>query len=151
MRTMRNTLFVVLASIVAFVSLTESTFAGDFASSAKRYLHMSERANTRALAKILGVNPRKTPWCGAFVAHIAKTSGRRVPRSPNLARSWTKYGKRVTKPRRGDIVVLRSKRGYHVSIVDSVSGKWLMAVGGNQRNRVQVSRYSLRAVVAFRR
>ena len=150
MRTMRM-ISVVLASIVAFVSLTESTYAGNLASTATKYLHMSEGGNTRALSKMLGVNPRRTPWCGAFVAYVAKKSGRKVPKSPNLAKSWTKFGQKVSRPRRGDIVVIRNRRGYHVSIVNSVSGQWVMAVGGNQRNRVQISRYSMRAVVAFRR
>ena len=46
---------------------------------AKRFVGLHERKHTRKLAKAVGVNPRRTPWCGAFVGAVLKRAGKPVP------------------------------------------------------------------------
>ena len=46
---------------------------------AKRYVGLHERKHTGKLKKYIGVNPRRTPWCGAFVATVSKRAGKKVP------------------------------------------------------------------------
>lgn len=114
---------------------------------------MHERSNRAALKRTLGVDPVRVPWCGAAVAWAVRKAGRKPPAGYMRAISWKQYGKAVTirAARRGDIVVVKNRRGNHVSIVTKVSGGKVCATGGNQSNRVKQSCYSARSVVAVRR
>ncbi len=56
-------------------SITDAQ-AGDAYSIAKRYAGLHEAKHTRKLTKAVGVNPRRTPWCGAFVGAVVKRAGK---------------------------------------------------------------------------
>lgn len=51
--------------------------------------------------------PGTSAMCAAFVADVVKKAGGKVPSSPNMARSWLRWGKPVSVAmiRKGDIVV----------------------------------------------
>ncbi|OWV77139.1 hypothetical protein ATY77_29645 [Rhizobium sp. R634] len=122
----------------------------DMLGTASRYKSMHERS-----ISFLSVNPRRTSWCGAFLAYVAKRSSREPPDNPNMARSWMKFGKPVfaRSAKRGDVVVIRSGRRFHVSLFDHFDQRrqYVYLFGGNQSNRVQLSRYRASSVVAVRR
>lgn len=124
---------------------------------AARYVGFTERRNTESLALLTGVNPRRTPWCAAFVNAILNRKGYRTTNS-NTASSFKSYGVKVIKASKGDIVVIRSRisgSGVHVGIFSEykvIKGvKYVGVLGGNQDNMVQVTYYPARSVITIRR
>nr|WP_246723556.1 TIGR02594 family protein [Rhizobium sp. ARZ01] len=104
----------------------------------------------------LGVNARRTSWCGAFLAYVAKRSSRQPPANPNMAVSWKNFGRPVLTrfARPGDVVVMRTgKQRFHVSLFHHFDTKrqYVYLFGGNQSDRVQLSRYKVSSIVAVRR
>ncbi|WP_064692040.1 TIGR02594 family protein [Rhizobium aegyptiacum] len=122
----------------------------DMLVTASKYNRMHERS-----ISFLSINPRRTSWCGAFLAFVAKRSSRQPPANPNMAVSWKRFGKPVffRSAKRGDVVVIRSGRRFHVSLFDHFDQRrqYVYLFGGNQSNRVQLSRYRASSVVAVRR
>ncbi|MFL5019243.1 MAG: TIGR02594 family protein [Rhizobium sp.] len=122
----------------------------DMLGTASRYKSMHERS-----ISFLGINPGRVSWCGAFLAFVAKRSSRQPPPNPNMAASWRTFGQPVgvRSARRGDVVVIRTGRRFHVSLFDHIDPgrQYVYLFGGNQSNRVQLSRYRASSVVAVRR
>ena len=116
---------------------------------AKQYVGMHERHNTKALKAVLGVNPARVKWCGAFVGAMVRKTGRKPPSGYLKASNWRNYGTRVPlkAARPGDIVVMRS----HVTIYTRRTKGKVCGIGGNQSNRVKESCYSQRKVIGVRR
>lgn len=130
---------------------------GSIYSEAARYVGFNERRNTQSLTKLTGVNPRRTPWCAAFVNAMLNKNGYRGTNS-HAASSFINYGVRVSTPSQGDIVVIRSRSsgsGKHVGIFygyKTIRGvKHIGLLGGNQSNMVKVTYYPARSVIAIRR
>jgi uncharacterized protein (TIGR02594 family) len=123
--------------------------AASLLNAAKAYIGLDERANTATLSRVLGVNPRRVPWCGFFVAALVKRFGGKLPEGHGQAMAWKNAGQPVTlmSARPGDIVVM----GRHVMIYSKREGKRVCGVGGNQSNKVRETCYSARGVVAVRR
>lgn len=120
---------------------------------ATRFIGLHESNNQGALKRLLGINPRARAWCGAFVAAMVRKTGRTPPAGFQMAKSWVHFGRKVSfrnaKP--GDVVVLRSKRSYHVAILVRVHKGFIEAVSGNQSNSVRVSKFRTDKIVAVRR
>lgn len=129
---------------------------------AKKYIGLSERSNRKTLGRWLSsklrmrIDPAVTPWCAAFVNAILSEVG--LPTSgSNLGSSFTRYGRKVSDPKPGDIVVLRASRngrghvGIYVGMEMRGKRKFVKLLGGNQSNRVQISSYDARRIVAIRR
>lgn len=124
-------------------------FAASLLYAAKAYVGLDERANTATLSRMLGVNPRRVPWCGFFVAAMVKRTGGKLPEGHGRAIAWKTAGRAVTltSARPGDIVVM----GRHVMIYSKRDGNRVCGVGGNQSNKVRETCYSAKRVVAVRR
>lgn len=139
----------VLATGLIPVSTSE---AGTY-SMAKRYMGLHEVKHTGKLAKAIGVNPRRTPWCGAFVATVAKRAGKGIPGGHLRAASWKRAGKAVSlkSARKGDVVVVRTRRGHHVGFYAGRSKGRVQLLGGNQSNMVKISNYRIGNVISVRR
>lgn len=138
------------------VSSTPSPKLSVYAEAA-RYVGFTERGNTESLALLTGVNPRRTPWCAAFVNAILNRKGYRGTDS-HTARSFSNYGIKVINPVKGDIVLIRSRvspSGVHVGIFSEykvINGvKHIGILGGNQDNMVKVTYYPARSVITIRR
>lgn len=146
--------FACVAALSATVSVlpVNNAEAGVY-SLAKRYVGLHENKHAGKLKKTIGVNPRKTPWCGAFVGTIVKKAGKSVPAGYMRAVSWKKVGRAVSlkHARKGDIVVVRTKYGNHVGFYSGQSGGKVQLLGGNQSNQVKVSNYRVGSVQAVRR
>lgn len=139
------------AILVAPISIDEAN-AGTY-SIAKRYVGLHEKKHTGKLSKYLGVNPRRTPWCGAFVGTVVKRAGKDLPSGYLRAASWKRVGKGVSlkKARKGDIVVVRTKYGNHVGFYAGRKNGRVQLLGGNQSNSVRISNYRIGSVQAIRR
>ena len=117
---------------------------------AAKYVGLSERGHTRTLQNLTGVNPRHTPWCAAFLNSVLKKSGHKTTGS-HAAASFRNYGKAVKQPAVGDIVVLNRHVGIFAGYVNRNGKRYVAVLGGNQSNRVQISYYPAKRVVAYRR
>ncbi|GAK71196.1 hypothetical protein RRU01S_15_01210 [Agrobacterium rubi TR3 = NBRC 13261] len=147
---LKVTAFVLAAAICT--AFTASASAG-MLNQAEQYAGLHEGKNTKTLSALMGVNPRKTPWCGHFLSAIAEKSGRQPPKSSGFAKSWTSFGYAVptTNAKPGDVVVVRTGRSYHAGILKSLSKGTAQILGGNQSGRVQVSNFSRKSIVSVRR
>jgi len=99
------------------------------------------------------VKDDETAWCAAFVGSVLKESG--YPFMKSLAaRSYLTYGKKLTEPKEGCIVVFwRGKPdGWqgHVAFVTKYDDKWVWALGGNQSNTVSEQKFDRKKVLGYR-
>ena len=92
----------------------------------------------------------ETPWCGTFVAHCLRETGRDIPKNWFRALSWADAGTRLAEPAFGCIVVFSRVGGGHVGIVvgRDRSGS-IMVLGGNQGNKVSIARFDKSRVSAY--
>lgn len=93
-------------------------------------------------------------WCAAFVGAMLKRAG--LPNTGSLmARSYLKWGTEVplSDARLGDIVVFKRGTGAqgHVGFFAGMDGAKIKVLGGNQKDAVNVSRYSADSLLGVRR
>lgn len=139
-----------IAANLLIVPATYSPAASaDLLNAARQYVGQTERGSRKALKRLIGVDPRVTKWCGAFLGYVVRKAGYKAPPGHNLAASWTRFGKAVKlkNARKGDVIVLRG----HVTIFTRFAGGKVCGIGGNQSNAVQESCYAMRRVVSVRR
>ncbi|MFK7901881.1 MAG: TIGR02594 family protein [Nitratireductor sp.] len=119
----------------------------------EKVIGLHERKHNKTIRKMVGVNPARTPWCGGAVAYAVKRSGGKPIKGYLGAKNWSRYGKGVSlsKAKKGDIVVIRTKRGHHVSIYKSRSKGRVTLCGGNQGDSFKCSSYRSSSVKAVRR
>jgi len=91
------------------------------------------------------------PWCGLFMAVIAKRAGKPVPAGPLWAMSWKKFGMQAAVPSLGDILVFRRESGGHVGLYVGEDDQAFHVLGGNQSDRVGFTRIARARMVAARR
>jgi uncharacterized protein (TIGR02594 family) len=115
----------------------------------RQYVAASDHPLIAHAQKYLGGrNPTGTkgPWCRDFINHVLKRAGYDVPDKSRRARDAVRLGARVSNPKAGDIVVMRS----HVTILVSRTGGVVAGLGGNQcGGRVCVSRYRESRIIAY--
>lgn len=93
----------------------------------------------------------ETPWCGLFMAVCAAESGYPAPEIPLRAKAWLKFGRFVTEPMLGDVVVFTRVGGGHVGLYVGEDRTHFHILGGNQGNTVCIARFPKNAAVGFRR
>lgn len=99
------------------------------------------------------VKDDETAWCAAAMGAWLKEAGM-VGSGSLAARSYLKWGKKTTKPKRGDVVVF--KRGNstwqgHVALYLGQAEGRIYVIGGNQSNRVSVTRYPKSKLLGYRK
>lgn len=107
-----------------------------------------------ATAKISGFSDDDIPWCGLFAAIICYRRMKKaseVVKEPLWARSWLKYGVRATSPSLGDVLVFERGSGGHVGFYVGEDATCYHVLGGNQSNRVCISRVLKSRLLAARR
>ena len=128
---------------------------------ASSYLGKSERDDKIMLAttfhRMLGspIDPRKVPWCAAFVNSVEKAAGRKGTGSL-AAKSFLNYGTPTKLPTQGDIVVLNSPSrgsafghvGFFAGFTDN--GRSVKILGGNQNDKVSIKKYPVALVAGYR-
>jgi uncharacterized protein (TIGR02594 family) len=148
------------------VSSTIPAAAGSPLSIAQQYLGYTEISDRSVLREFLGVDPRQTEWCAAFVNSALHHSGlagsESVSDYPLMARSFVDWGEPINPQEEdllpGDVVVFPRGRqswqghvGFYVDTV-SVDGKqYWQILGGNQNNSVSIELYDPDRAVAVRR
>ena len=132
------------------------------------YIGMHERTDTKELREFLGVNPRQTEWCAAFVNASIHSTGQKGSESvsayPLLARSFLELGEPVpfkddpSSPRLGDIAVFPRGRsswqghvGFYLETVIIDRKHYWKVLSGNQNNSVTVSLYPANRALGLRR
>ena len=99
--------------------------------------------------------PENANWCGVFIGWVLACLGYKLPPKPQVARSYLKVGVPVEKPRIGDLAIFyrvspSDWRG-HVSIVIREDDTGVYCLGGNQKGKVQISRYQKKKLLGYRR
>lgn len=86
------------------------------------------------------------PWCGLWMAVIAKRSGWTPPKSPLWALSWSSFGEYIKEssephaPSLGDVLVFVRNGGGHVGLYVGEDSTSFFVLGGNQSNSVCITR-----------
>lgn len=91
------------------------------------------------------------PWCGLFVAVVAKRSGWMPVKNPLWARNWLTFGTRSTKPGLGDILVFSRDGGGHVAFYVAEDAECYHVIGGNQSDSVNIIRIKKDRLLGARR
>lgn len=92
-----------------------------------------------------GSTDDSVPWCSSFMNYCVAQAGYEGTNS-KWALTWDNWGEDVTDaPREGDIAVFsrkgRNENGGHVGFVVDVSATHIQLLGGNQSDRVKITRY----------
>ncbi len=81
------------------------------------------------------------PWCGLFMAVVAKRAGKEVPDSPLWALSWADFGVvPVGGPMFGDVLTFKRDGGGHVALYVGEDTQAYHCLGGNQSDKVCFTR-----------
>lgn len=91
------------------------------------------------------------PWCGLFIAVVAKRSNKEIVNQPLWALNWRNFGKVVTQPMLGDVLVFLRDGGGHVGIYVGEDSECYHVLGGNQSNTVCITRIRKNRLKAARR
>lgn len=91
------------------------------------------------------------PWCGLYMAVVAKRAGKSLPENPLLALSWSAWGKPIKDPELGDAVIFVRDGGGHVGIYVGEDLETYHILGGNQADQVNITRIRKRRMYGARR
>lgn len=91
----------------------------------------------------------ETPWCGLFMAVIAKRACKPLPKSPLWARDWSKWGS-PCEPELGCVLVFERGSGGHVGLYVGEDLECYHVLGGNQGDKVCVTRIKKGRLLASR-
>ena len=91
------------------------------------------------------------PWCGLFAAVVAKRAGKALPASPLWALSWATFGTPSPQASLGDVLVFKRNGGGHVGFYVGEDATAYHVLGGNQSDRVCITRIAKARLHAARR
>ena len=103
---------------------------------------------------VSGFSDDDIAWCGLFAAIVTyRRAGdiAEVVKSPLWARNWAKYGVRAAKPGLGDVLVFARGNGGHVGFYIAEDRATYHVLGGNQSNKVCITRIPKDRFLAARR
>lgn len=101
-------------------------------------------------ATTLKATDDETPWCSSFVSWCLEKSG--IVSTKNAwARSYLNWGKKITDPVEGCVVVFsRGDSSGHVAFFIKDHGNEIEVLGGNQSNKVCYDRYPKSRLLGYR-
>ena len=79
------------------------------------------------------------PWCGLAMAIAANRAGYKPPDDPLWALNWKKFGKPVTRPMLGDVMIKNRDGGGHVTMYVGEDKKYYHGLGGNQDDKTNIA------------
>ncbi len=93
-----------------------------------------------------------TPWCGLFAAHClgATLPDEPLPANPLSALAWADFGRALPAGRVGAVCVFRRTGGGHVGFYAGEDEAALHVLGGNQSDRVGLTRIAKARLVGVR-
>lgn len=85
------------------------------------------------------------PWCGLFMAVVAKRAAKKLPLQPLWALNWGTFGKHTDTPMLGDVLVFTRKTAQgttagHVALYVGEDDACYHCLGGNQSDAVNIKR-----------
>lgn len=101
--------------------------------------------------KIDGYSDDDIPWCGLFAAIVAHRAGKTVVKDPLWARNWANFGTKSPVPSLGDCLVFGREGGGHVGWYVAEDATAYHVLGGNQSNKVCITRVLKSRLLACRR
>jgi uncharacterized protein (TIGR02594 family) len=103
-------------------------------------------------SRILGINVKddETPWCGLFMAHCFDSVGILPPAIAIRASEWGKWGRELTAPRLGCVLVFTRQGGGHVGLYVGEDDTSYHVLGGNQSNSVSIMRLAKNRLTSMR-
>ncbi|MFM1960895.1 MAG: hypothetical protein RL588_2412 [Pseudomonadota bacterium] len=90
------------------------------------------------------------PWCGLFMAHVARKARKVPPPAPLWALSWARFGVEGGQPELGDVLVFQRQSGGHVGLYIGEDSRCYHVLGGNQGDRVCIARIARERLYAVR-
>lgn len=96
-------------------------------------------------------NADSVPWCGLFMAVVAKRAGKELPADPLWALNWSRFGVGAPRPMLGDVLVFTRPGGAHVALYVGEDAQAYHVLGGNQGDRVCILRVGRGRLHAARR
>lgn len=100
---------------------------------------------------ITGYSDDDTPWCGLFAAIVCHRAGKLVVKSPLWARNWAKFGVKAPEAGLGDVLTFVRNGGGHVGFYVAEDKTAYHVLGGNQSNKVCITRIAKDRCIAARR
>jgi len=103
--------------------------------------------------KIAGYSDDDIPWCGLFAAIVVfrARGAAEVVEKPLWALNWAKFGTKSPKPALGDVLAFQRNGGGHVGFYVAEDATCYHVLGGNQSNRVSITRVEKSRCKAVRR
>lgn len=99
---------------------------------------------------VRGYTADSVPWCGLFMAVVAKRAGKPVPKRPLWALNWGTWGEDGGQPELGDVLTFIRhimvgkgpgwRVGGHVGFYVGEDDACYHVLGGNQRDAVSITR-----------
>lgn len=121
----------------------------------KEVIGAGDNPEILAWAKETGLNKvysaDSVPWCGLFMAVVAKRADKDIPKDPLWARNWAKFGQSVPEPGLGDVLVFQRGNAGHVSLYIGEDETAYHCLGGNQSDGVTITRIAKSRCIAIRR
>ena len=108
----------------------------------------------QAGVKVTGYSDDDIPWCGLFVAYCTLkrvNKAEEVVKEPLWARNWAKYGIKANEAALGDVLVFVRNGGGHVGFYVAEDKSTFHVLGGNQSNKVCITRIAKDRCIAVRR
>ena len=92
-----------------------------------------------------------TPWCGGALGAWMTRAGIAPPAACWRARNWADWGKPISEPVLGCVVVFSRDGGGHVGlVVGRTRAGGLAVIGGNQGDRVCIAAFPTSRVLGYR-
>ncbi|WP_424630046.1 TIGR02594 family protein [Bradyrhizobium sp. SYSU BS000235] len=91
------------------------------------------------------------PWCGLFMAIVAKRAGKQPVDSSLWALSWADFGKLAPVPMLGDVLTFKRNGGGHVALYVGEDFGAYHCLGGNQSDKVCITRIAKSRLYRARR
>lgn len=91
------------------------------------------------------------PWCGLFMAMVAKRAGFPFNQKALAAGEWLKWGDPVAIPSLGDVLVFSRPGGNHVGEYVCEDAEAYHVLGGNQSDSVCITRIAKSRLTGARR
>lgn len=96
-------------------------------------------------------NADSIPWCGLFIATVAKRAGKNWPNQPLWARNWLGWGTKSPKPELGDVLVFSRESSGHVGLYIGEDATCYHVLAGNQSDAVNIKRIDKNRLLGARR
>lgn len=91
------------------------------------------------------------PWCGLFMAMCAKRAGFPFNQKALSALEWAGWGNPAPAPMLGDVLVFKRPGGGHVGLYVGEDAQAFHVLGGNQSDKVCITRIVKNRLYAARR